>query len=141
MQQQAHNLIESDRVEGTAVYGADRQRIGSIERVMIEKSVFMVQGENTVVVQYDVSRPRTATLGSREEGGPGEGEPQTADSLSFEIRPLIAFRDYHNTTHENSALNRNQLSQRQLDIASSRGHIDNQVVEFTPFHIRKKLLH
>jgi len=37
MQQSTHNLIESDRVEGTAVYGSDRQRIGSIERVMIDK--------------------------------------------------------------------------------------------------------
>jgi len=31
------DLIGSDKVEGTAVYGADRTKIGSIERVMIEK--------------------------------------------------------------------------------------------------------
>jgi len=31
------SLIGSDKVEGTAVYGADSQRIGSIERVMIDK--------------------------------------------------------------------------------------------------------
>src|SRR3954464_8505820 len=31
------NLIGSDKVEGTPVYGADSQRIGSIERVMIDK--------------------------------------------------------------------------------------------------------
>ena len=31
------NLIGSDKVEGTAVFGADTQRIGSIERVMIDK--------------------------------------------------------------------------------------------------------
>jgi hypothetical protein len=30
-------LIGSDKVEGTAVYGADGTRIGSIERVMIDK--------------------------------------------------------------------------------------------------------
>lgn len=30
-------LIGSDKVEGTAVYGADDQKIGSIERVMIDK--------------------------------------------------------------------------------------------------------
>jgi hypothetical protein len=30
-------LIGSDKVQGTAVYGADSQKIGSIERVMIEK--------------------------------------------------------------------------------------------------------
>ena len=32
------NLIGSDKVEGTAVYGPDDQRIGAIERVMIEKT-------------------------------------------------------------------------------------------------------
>jgi hypothetical protein len=32
------NLIGSDKVEGTPVYGADSQKIGSIERVMIEKT-------------------------------------------------------------------------------------------------------
>jgi hypothetical protein len=31
------NLIGSDKVEGTAVYGADSNKIGSIERVMIDK--------------------------------------------------------------------------------------------------------
>jgi hypothetical protein len=31
------NLIGSDKVEGTAVYGADGTKIGSIERVMIDK--------------------------------------------------------------------------------------------------------
>ena len=31
------NLIGSDKVEGTAVYAADESKIGSIERVMIDK--------------------------------------------------------------------------------------------------------
>ena len=31
------SLIGSDKVEGTAVYGADQQKIGSVERVMIDK--------------------------------------------------------------------------------------------------------
>jgi hypothetical protein len=31
------SLIGSDKVEGTAVYGADESRIGSIDRVMIDK--------------------------------------------------------------------------------------------------------
>ena len=37
MQQQSHNLVGSDRVEGAAVCGVDRERIGSIERVMVDK--------------------------------------------------------------------------------------------------------
>ncbi|CAM5761748.1 photosystem reaction center subunit H [Labrys miyagiensis] len=31
------HLIGSDKVEGTAVYGADGERIGSVERVMLDK--------------------------------------------------------------------------------------------------------
>src|SRR6476469_1717207 len=31
------SLIGSDKVEGTAVYGADRNKIGSVQRVMIDK--------------------------------------------------------------------------------------------------------
>ena|SRR6185437_3977834 len=31
------SLIGSDKVDGTAVYGADQEKIGSIERVMIDK--------------------------------------------------------------------------------------------------------
>ncbi len=55
-----------------------------VEGVEIEKSVFMVQGENTTVVQYQLKTPH--------------------NSVRLEVRPLIAFRDYHNTTHENGGL-------------------------------------
>jgi predicted glycogen debranching enzyme len=54
--------------------------------VRMEKRLFMVQGENTTVVEYEV-------LGS-------------GASCTLELRPLIAFRDYHSTTHANRALNR-----------------------------------
>jgi hypothetical protein len=37
--QETVNLIGSDKVQGAPVYGPDGQRIGSIERVMIERSV------------------------------------------------------------------------------------------------------
>ena len=37
MAQETHTLIGSDKVEGTNVYGAGDSKIGSIERVMIEK--------------------------------------------------------------------------------------------------------
>lgn len=36
-ERESGNLIGSDKVEGTAVYGPDRQKIGSVERVMIDK--------------------------------------------------------------------------------------------------------
>src|SRR5215813_6669714 len=62
-----------------------------VEGVRLEKSVFMVQGENTTVVQYELRRMRDTQVDSL--------------SYSLEIRPLIAFRDYHSTSHENGALN------------------------------------
>jgi len=52
----------------------------------IEKSVFMVQDANTTVVQYKLL------------------ESAATDSVELEVRPFIAFRDSHSTTHENSAL-------------------------------------
>lgn len=36
-QREYGNLIGSDKVEGTAVYGADDAKVGTIERVMIDK--------------------------------------------------------------------------------------------------------
>jgi predicted glycogen debranching enzyme len=52
--------------------------------IVIEKRVFMVHGENTTVVEYEIA-------------GPGE--------CTLEVRPLIAFRDFHSLTHANSAIN------------------------------------
>src|SRR2546426_3183748 len=60
-----------------------------VEGLEIEKTVFMVQGENTTVIQYEIKN-RAASL---------------PDKIALEIRPLIAFRDYHSTTHENGSLN------------------------------------
>ena len=61
----------------------------TVRDLVLEKRVFMVQGENTVVVQYHLKN----------------ANPK--DAISLELRPLIAFRDYHSTTHENDAINRN----------------------------------
>jgi PRC-barrel domain len=36
-ERETHSLIGSDKVEGTAVYGPDQEKIGSVERVMIDK--------------------------------------------------------------------------------------------------------
>ena len=63
-----------------------------VEGLRLEKSLFMVQAENTTVVQYEL---QTEALSNGR--APGQ--------IRLEIRPLIAFRDYHSTTHENSALN------------------------------------
>jgi predicted glycogen debranching enzyme len=59
-----------------------------VEDIQIEKSVFLVQGENTVVIQYSQSAPPSHRL------------------CTLEVRPLIAFRDFHSTTHANDAIRR-----------------------------------
>jgi predicted glycogen debranching enzyme len=56
----------------------------------LEKHVCMVHGENTVVVQYKL-----------------QGRNLAKRKVSLDIRPLIAYRDYHSTTHENTAINGN----------------------------------
>ncbi|MEK7832334.1 MAG: amylo-alpha-1,6-glucosidase, partial [Acidobacteriota bacterium] len=55
--------------------------------VTIEKSVFMVHGENTVVIEYKRRKKSRAVKECR-----------------LEIHPLTAFRDYHSTAHENGTL-------------------------------------
>lgn len=52
--------------------------------VTLEKRVFMPQGENTVVIEYEVLEGSECRL---------------------ELRPLIAFRGYHELTHANPGLN------------------------------------
>ena len=60
-------------------------QVGSLE---IEKRIFMVHGENTAVVEYELRSPEPAL------------------DCCLEIRPLIAFRDYHSTMHWNDAIDR-----------------------------------
>jgi len=78
-----------------------------VEGIKIEKSVFMVQGKNTVVVQYELIIGGSPSPESqpKNKGRSIEVASQTDSFLKFEIRPLIAFRDYHSLTHENGALN------------------------------------
>ncbi|MBK9171216.1 MAG: glycogen debranching enzyme family protein [Bryobacterales bacterium] len=75
---QGHRYLKEFRLDPFPVFAYE------VESVAIEKRVFMVHGENTVVVEYEVT------------GGAG---------CTLEIRPLIAFRDYHALTRRNGALN------------------------------------
>jgi len=62
-----------------------------IEDIELHKSVFLVHGENTVVIRYLL----------RAQGAAARHH------CTLHVRPLIAFRDFHQLTHENSALNSN----------------------------------
>src|SRR5436309_505257 len=72
-----------------------------VEGIIIEKSVFMLHGENTTVIRYEFK-----VQGSKfkEEGGERAFIPHPASRI-LELRPLIAFRDYHSLAHENGAIN------------------------------------
>ena len=57
----------------------------TVEGIEVEKRIFMPQGENTVVVEWQI------------RGGGGV--------CWLEVGPLMAFRDYHSTTHTNGGFN------------------------------------
>jgi hypothetical protein len=86
------SLIGSDKVEGTAVYGANNEKIGSIERVMIEKTTGQVSyavlsfggffglGNDHYPVPWNLLKYdtelggyRTDISGNRMKGGPKHG--------------------------------------------------------------------
>jgi predicted glycogen debranching enzyme len=61
---------------------------------VLTKTLFLVNGEDTLVVSWELAR-----------GGEG---------ARLDVRPLVAFRDYHSLTHENGALDGT------LDVAEGR---------------------
>ena len=79
---QGHRYLQEFRLDPFPTF------VYSVAGITIEKRLFMVQGENTTVVEYEIS----------------SADP--ARECLLELRPLIAFRDYHGTTHHNDALNR-----------------------------------
>jgi predicted glycogen debranching enzyme len=80
---QGHLYLQEFRLDPFPVF------VWSVGDVELRKSVFMIQGENGVVVQYHL----------RAQGA------QAGTECWLELRPLIAFRDFHLTTHANPALN------------------------------------
>ncbi|MGC4054182.1 MAG: amylo-alpha-1,6-glucosidase [Paludibaculum sp.] len=59
-----------------------------VDGLELEKRIFLVHGENTVVIEYELRALDR------------DGLP----SCELELRPLLAFRDYHSTTHQNEAI-------------------------------------
>ena len=77
-----------------------------VDGLQLEKSIFMIHGENSTVVQYEL-RPPSGVLPSE---------------CRLEVRPLIAFRDFHSTTHENDALDRSlQIGEGIVTVAPYHG--------------------
>jgi predicted glycogen debranching enzyme len=81
---QGHRYLKQFRLDPFPVFTYE------IEGIEIEKSVFMIYGENSTVIQYELRK---------------NNHPESPKNLQLEVRPLIAFRDYHSTTHENGDIN------------------------------------
>jgi predicted glycogen debranching enzyme len=77
---QGYRNLEQFRLDPFPVYTY------SSDRFVLEKSIFMPRGHNTVVIEYVLTRLAEAI------------------EITLEVSPLIAFRDYHATSHQNSAL-------------------------------------
>ena len=61
-----------------------------VDGVELEKRVFMVRGENTTVVEYELRSL----------------DRDPAPACRLELRPLIAHRDYHSMSHANDSIDR-----------------------------------
>jgi len=68
----------------------------SVNGVELEKKFFMAHGQNTTIIKYQLINATSAA------------------HVQLEIRPLIAFRDYHSLTRENDAINGRVDTQRGL---------------------------
>ncbi len=74
-----HELLTSFRLRPFPTF------VWSVDGVDLEKRVFMPNGENTVVVEWEL-RGRAA-------------------NCRLEVRPLVAFRDYHSTAQASGSFN------------------------------------
>ncbi len=78
---EGHRYLKEFRLDPFPVF------VYEVAGITLEKSVFLVHSENTVVVEYKRRK-----------------KSRTVKDCRLELHPLVAFRDYHSTTHENSAI-------------------------------------
>ncbi|HKS29792.1 MAG TPA: amylo-alpha-1,6-glucosidase [Pyrinomonadaceae bacterium] len=89
---EGHRLLQEFRLDPFPIFTY------LVEGVVIEKSVFMLDGENSTVVQYK--------LVEKEKGASNNSAQKAAHDIQLELRPLVAFRDYHSLAHETGSINR-----------------------------------
>jgi predicted glycogen debranching enzyme len=73
-----------------------------IDGITIEKSVFMIYGENSVAVRYQVE-------GIGLESKLDDDGLWLVDTCVLELSPLLAYRDYHSLARETGAINSDVL--------------------------------
>lgn len=91
---QGHQLLKEFRLDPFPVFTYE------VEGIRIEKSVFMIYGENSSVIEYRLLN----------------SDLLAASSVQLETRPMVAFRDYHSTAHENSSINPHVITESGLAI-------------------------
>ncbi|HQQ78413.1 MAG TPA: amylo-alpha-1,6-glucosidase [Thermoanaerobaculia bacterium] len=75
-----------------------------VDGVVVEKEVFLPHGENTVCVTWRIV-----------------SAPKDAGAIGLEVRPLVAFRDFHALTHENAELDRRvEIEEGRIRVAPYR---------------------
>jgi predicted glycogen debranching enzyme len=74
-----------------------------VRGLRLAKSVFMFDGENTTLIQYEIVSADDAPSCKLPSG-----------NIQLELHPLIAFRDYHGTMHENGSLNQHVTIEEKL---------------------------
>jgi predicted glycogen debranching enzyme len=97
---EGHHLLEEFRLDPFPIFTY------AVDGLVMEKSVFMIDGENSVVVQYNMLE--------KERGATEDSAPTAARSIQLELRPLCAFRDYHSLARENGSINKRIEMERGL---------------------------
>ncbi|HEX8473390.1 MAG TPA: amylo-alpha-1,6-glucosidase [Pyrinomonadaceae bacterium] len=75
-----------------------------VEDLELEKTVFMVHGENTIVIRYrlvSTTKPHPSTVEHPTSSTGLHASVNRGRRVELEIRPLVAFRDYHSLRREN----------------------------------------
>jgi predicted glycogen debranching enzyme len=88
---EGHRLLQEFRLDPFPIFTY------AVEGVVMEKSVFMINGENSVVVQYELREDERVTA---------RRSAQAARDIRLELRPLVTFRDYHSLAREDGSINR-----------------------------------
>ncbi|MGI8641646.1 MAG: amylo-alpha-1,6-glucosidase [Pyrinomonadaceae bacterium] len=84
-----------------------------VEGIEIEKKIFMLYGQNTVVCQWSVVGGQWS---DKKQRTTDEGQ-RTNNKIELELKPLLAFRDYHHLRREDKDFNENfAVSDNQVSV-------------------------
>ena len=106
---EGHHLLQEFRLDPFPIFTY------AVEGVVIEKSVFMIDGENSTVIQYK--------LLEKEKGTSKDSAPSAQRNIQLEVRALVAFRDYHSLAHESGSINRSVEVEKGLATVKLHGEI------------------